>query len=190
VTGQVLAGRGPRRGAVRLLVVAGALLLVFGWLTPNAAAGWLAAVRVYASCDGGTPVAAPHALPCDGRLRVTFAVEDHYLLPVTASFDGPAFAITLSALGPGAAATPAWAVSADDPALEEGSDSPAGGGSRAALIAPGVTWPSVPGLAAQATLDLGTSRIPQGTYALRVTAYGLTSTPLQVIVGPHAVGVP
>jgi hypothetical protein len=107
-------------------------------------------------------------------------LTNSYPLPLTFGFTGSAYAASLRPAGGGAVV---WSAVADDPQLEQMSDSPAGGMDRAGVVPVGTTRPQ---MSWPLLLDLQTYPLPPGTYELRVRAYGVESQPLAVRIGPSS----
>ncbi|MGH2467215.1 MAG: hypothetical protein ACRDGL_05750 [Candidatus Limnocylindrales bacterium] len=170
-----------RRILLAAFLALATVVTVAVYLLPNVTAASFITVQAIVSCDGRTsgPGMSP-AEPCSQRLEVAISIDDGYPMPVTLGFAGNAFEAQLRATVGGRAV---WAAVADDPSLEQTSDSGVGEGDRAAVVPSGTTRP---GLSWPLILDLGAARIAPGTYQLTVRAYGIESTALDLRIGPPA----
>ena len=174
-------GRVPRfarsRGGRAVLLVAGVLLVVAFvtvWALPNIA--------------GRSPIQA-------GALDIGVEIVNHYPLDVVVGTSGPAFQAVVYRRDGGGQLTRVWQTSVDDPALEEGSDSPVGGGSTsgAAVVPTGASRHDLTGTTAGFSLtDAAGAPLGPGVYYLRVWAYGVASVlvPIALDGGIDPLGPP
>lgn len=173
-----------RRILLAAFLAIATLATVAVYLLPNVTAATFVTVQAVVTCDGRTSAAgvAP-AEPCSQRLEIAISIDESYPMPVTLGFAGDAFEAQLRATDRG---SPVWVAVADDPSLEQTSDSPTGAGDRAAVVPSGTSRPD---LSRPLILDLTAAHIAPGTYALTVRAYGVESTALDLrIVPPTSAG--
>ncbi len=174
----------PRRA--RLLVagaaVIGLAIAVPFWALPNVAGSAFVHVRAVVSPrlaqDG--PLVAIGAAPAvrAGGLEISVELENSYPLPVVVGTGPISFQSAVYRRDGSGHLTRVWQLGTADPAGEEGSDSPAGGGpnSGAAVVPPGISRHAItggtnePALASIVGTDQGI-----GVYYVRVWAYGIGS---------------
>ncbi len=166
-----------------------AVAFVGAWALPNVAGSAFVSVRPIAvlipdssgpavSVAGGSPV---HA----SGLRVGVEVVNGYPLPVVLGSGQTTFHAALYRRDAGGGLTAVWISAADDPALEQVSDSPdmgAGGlpVNRAAVVATGRSSHRI--ASASDAFRQMASGAAKGVYYLGVWAYGMTATPLPIVV--------
>ena len=199
-------GRVPRfarsRGGRAVLLVAGVLLVVAFvtvWALPNIAGPAFVEVRAMvagrASATGPTVAIAGRSPIQAGALDIGVEIVNHYPLDVVVGTSGPAFQAVVYRRDGGGQLTRVWQTSVDDPALEEGSDSPVGGGSTsgAAVVPTGASRHDLTGTTAGFSLtDAAGAPLGPGVYYLRVWAYGVASVlvPIALDGGIDPLGPP
>jgi hypothetical protein len=193
--------RFPGSRARRATLIGGlaALLVVFVavWVLPNVAGPAFVEVRVLVAARASTagPVVTVGSV-APGRasaLDVGVEVVNHYPLGVVVGTNGSSFQATAYRRGDTGKLTSVWHTSVDDPALEEGSDSPVGGGSSAgaAAVPSGVTRHDLTRSSTGFSLvDATGAPLATGVYYLRVWAYGIASplVPIAIDDGPDPLG--
>jgi hypothetical protein len=202
-------GSGGRRFALvhsragRALLAALTALLAVSfvgvWALPNMAGSAFVSVRALvatqSSTTGPTVTIAGLAPAQASAIDVGVEVVNHYPLDVVVGTDGSAFQAAVYRRDAGGKLTRVWQVSLDDPVLEEGSDSPVGGGSAsgAAVIATGATRHDISGSTSSFSLvDSTGTPLAAGVYYLRVWAYGIASSlvPIALDGGVDPLGPP
>jgi hypothetical protein len=180
------------RAVVRsTIVVVGAAIILGAWAIPTfagrqfvdvtgrivAVAGESVASRVIVLPDG--------SVAASGIVRVDIEITNHYPLPVTLDFQGPAFRAALLARG-STGGEAVWQASAGDRLLEQADDSPDGAASpRVIRLLPGPTVLTPEDL----TLDLGAEdAVPAGIYSMQVSAYGVAGSPQLLSIVDGAAG--
>ena len=181
-------------GAVALVAVFAA-----AWALPNMAGPAFVEVRALvaprASASGPTIAIAGLAPVQAGALDVGVEIVNHYPLGVVVGVSGPAFQAAVYRRDQNGRLTRVWQTNADDPALEEGSDSPVGGGSagNAAVVPSGASRHDLTGSTAGFRLvDAAGAPLSAGVYYLRVWAYGIASglVPIALDGGVDPLGPP
>lgn len=190
-----------RAGRIVLLAV-GALLIgafVAVWALPNMAGPAFVEVRALvaarASATGPTITIAGRAPVQAGALDVGVEIVNHYPLDVVVGTDGAAYQAAVYRRDSAGAMIRVWQTSVDDPALEEGSDSPVGGGSAAgaAVVPSGASRHDLTGSTAGfSLLDATGAPLAAAVYYLRVWAYGVASplVPIALDGGVDPLGPP
>ncbi len=179
------------------LVAVGAFVGV--WVLPNVAGPIFLQVRALAaprlsttgptiSIEGGAPV---HASALDVGVEVT----NRYPLSVVVGTGAIAYKAAVYRHDAGGQVTRVWQSGVGDPALEEGSNSPAGGGSAsgAAVVTAGTSRHDITGSATPFALtDSSGQPLPAGVYYLQVWAYGIGSGPVPISIddGSDPLGPP
>jgi hypothetical protein len=178
-------------------VLAGAFVAV--WALPNMAGPAFLSVRALvatqASASGPTITIAGLAPVRASALNVGVEVTNAYPLGVVVGVDGVAFQAVVYRREANGRLSRAWQASLDDPALEEGSDSPVGGGSAsaAAVVPSGASRHDLSGSTSGfSLLDAAGKPLAAGVYYLRVWAYGIASSlvPIAVDGGVDPLGPP
>jgi hypothetical protein len=169
------------------------MLLAFTavWAIPNVAGAAFVEVRaivVAHPAAGGHSVTIGNDAPVNAdSLSVSVEVTNRYPLTVVLSAGQTAFQATGYRRDASGKLVQVWRAVADDPALEEGSDSPVGGGQDAAAVAPGSTRHVVAdGSNAFRLADAFGSPLPAGLYYVRVWAYGIASPLVPIYLAPSA----
>jgi len=185
------AARGPGRLLVGALI--GALLIAFvaGWALPNIAGPAFVQVRAIATArtgsgDGATVAIAGQTTVHSGALNVTVELTNLYPLAVVLGASPTAFKAAVYRHDGTGQWTPVWHQGAADPVVEEGSDSPVGGGSAggAASVPSGITrHPIANGSTAFPLVDARGLSISPGVYYLRVWGYGIGSPLVALAIG-------
>jgi len=188
-------GRRAPRGPGRLLVGAliGALLVVFvaGWALPNIAGPAFVQVRAIATArtgsgDGATVAIGGQTTTHSGALNVTVELTNLYPLAVVLGASPTAFKAAVYRHDGAGLWTLVWHQGAADPIVEEGSDSPVGGGSAggAASVPSGITRHQIAtGSTAFPLVDARGLSISPGVYYLRVWGYGIGSPLVALAIG-------
>jgi hypothetical protein len=181
-----------RAGALALALVAGAAF-AGGWALPNVAGGMFvhvrAVVRPVASSYG--PEVAIGAAPVvrAGSIAIAADVENTYPLAVILAADPVVYSAAVYARGSSGSLTRVWQTGAGDPVIEEGSDSPVGGGTAngAVVVPPGVSRHEIANGSSAYPLTGSSGVLPAGIYYVRVWAYGIGSSlvPISVDAGPQ-----
>jgi hypothetical protein len=177
--------------ALSAVVAASAVVLAVGWALPNIAGPAFVRVRAVASAAAnsgdGTAVAIGSAPSVRATsVNVTVELENRYPLAVVLGADPIAFKAAVYSHDASGRWILAWQAGAGDAAVEEGSDSPIGGGSAsgAAAVPSGLSRHSIAsGTAAFSLVDARGLSIGPGVYYLRVWGYGIGSPLLALNVG-------
>ncbi len=187
------------RAAAILAVAALVGGFVGGWALPNVAGAAFVSVRpivepvtatggASVSVSGGTPVRAT-------SLAIGIEVVNRYPLAVVVGSGRMSYQATLYTRDAGGRLVQVWAHGADDPALEEGSDSPDVGSSglpsnRAAVVAPGTHRLQV--TAPDSVFPLTRAGAAKAVYYLEVWAFGISGGPIAISVngGTDPAGIP
>jgi len=195
---------GPRRRrALRFSVtLVGAVAIaafVAVWALPNMAGPMFvevsALVAPRTAASGPTVIVADRAATQATALDVGVEVVNHYPLSVMLGTGRTAFQAAVYRRDAAGQLVRVWQASVDDPVLEEGSDSPAGGGAAggAAVVPSGTSRHDLTGSTAGFSL-VGSSGTPlvAGVYYLRVWAYGIASqlVPIALDGGTDQLGPP
>lgn len=193
-------GRG-RLGRLSIAVVAALTIAAFvgAWALPNMAGPFFvqvsALVAPRAASSGPTVTVAGRAPTQASALDVGVEVVNHYPLSVVLGTGRTAFQAAVYQRDATGHLVRVWQASVNDPALEEGSDSPAGGGSAggAATIPSGTSRHDLTGSTTGFSLVATTGTpLPAGVYYLRVWAYGIGSqlVPVALDGGIDPLGTP
>ena len=185
--------RASGRSRLLLAAVTGAALVAFvaGWALPNVAGPVFVQVRAIATAQKGSVIGASVSIagaaevPA-GALNVTVELENRYPLAVVLGTSPTAFQAALYRRDSTGKWTLVWHASAGDPALEQVSDSPVGGGSAggAASVPSGISRHAIAdGTSAFPLVDARGLSISPGVYYLRVWGYGVGSPLVAVAVG-------
>jgi hypothetical protein len=180
------------RGVVRSTIVVAGVAVVLGvWAIPTFAGRQFVEVTGRIVAVAGESVASRGIVLPDGSVAasgivlVDIEITNHYPLPVTIDFQGPAFG---AAMLPRVSADgePVWQATADDPLLEQADESPDGGASpRVIRLLPGSTVVTPEDL----TLDLGAEdAVPAGIYSMQISAYGVVGSPQLLSIVDGAAG--
>jgi hypothetical protein len=192
-----------RRTAVRAGLVGLAILLALGflggWVLPNVAGPTFLQVRALAAprmsatgptvvVDGRTPVRA-------SSIDVGLEVVNRYPLSVVVGTGIDSYQAAAYHRDANGHLAMVWQLGVNDPTLEEGSDSPAGGGpgSGAAVIPSGTSRHNLSGSSTPFSLTNAAGKpLAAGVYYLRVWAYGIGSglVPISIDGGVDALGTP
>jgi hypothetical protein len=185
------------------VAVAGMAILVAAfvlvWALPNVAGPEFVEVRALvaprASDTGPTIVIGGLAPSRAAALDVGVEVVNHYPLQVVVGTDGAAFQAVVYRRDGAGKLVRVWQTSTDDPVLEEGSDSPVGGGTSAgaAQVPTGTSRHDLTGSTAGFSLiDATGNPLAAGVYYLRVWAYGIASplVPMALNGGVDPLGPP
>jgi hypothetical protein len=191
-------GHSRRRGggsrARRVILVGGLAVLVATfaavWALPNVAGPSFVEVRALVaprpSATGPMVTIGALAPARAAALDVGVEVVNHYPLGVIVGTNGIAYEATVYRRDDSGTLSPVWHTGVDDPALEEGSDSPVGGGSSAgaAAVPSGVSRHDLTGSSTGFSLvDPSGSPLATGVYYLRVWAYGIASPLVPIALG-------
>jgi hypothetical protein len=195
--------RSNRRHAVRLSIAfVGALTIaafVGAWALPNMAGPFFvqvsALVAPRTAASGPTVTVADRSPTQASALDVGVEVVNHYPLSVVLGTGRTAFQAAVYRRDATGHLVRVWQANADDPVLEEGSDSPVGGGSAggAAVIPSGTLRHDLTGSTTGFSLvDSTGTPLSAGVYYLRVWAYGIGSqlVPLALDGGIDPLGMP
>jgi hypothetical protein len=164
---------------------------VAGWALPNVAGPAFVQVRAIATARTGSAIGASVSIagaseiPA-GALNVSVELENRYPLAVVLGTSPTAFQAALYRHDGTGKWTMVWHASAGDPALEQVSDSPVGGGSAggAASVPSGISRHAIAdGSTAFPLVDARGLSISPGVYYLRVWGYGVGSPLVAVVVG-------
>jgi hypothetical protein len=192
--------RSPTTRKLLLGALAASLaIFAFGWALPNVAGSMFVSVRAVV-----TPIAAdtgPTVIVSSGdaiqarALSLDVEVTNGYPLGVVLGTDPIAYVGAIYAHDSGGQLSRVWRSGLGDPAIEEGSDSPVGGGTAggAIVVPPGSTRHQVAGGASAFSLtDAAGAPLPAGVYYVRVWAYGIASplVPFFVDVSSDPLGPP
>ncbi|MGZ6314226.1 MAG: hypothetical protein ACXWNI_01160 [Candidatus Limnocylindrales bacterium] len=190
-------GRG--RSILALVLAGGAVAFTAVWALPNIAGASFVQVRAVVTAraaaagptvviGGGTPVQAD-------AVDVSVEVDNRYPLGVVLGTGPTAFRAAAYQRDANGKLVLAWQVGAGDPTVEEGSDSPVGGGpGDGAIVVPsgvtrhGLTQGSKP----FSFVDARGALLASGVYYLRVWAYGIGSplVPMALGGGTDPLGTP
>lgn len=194
--------RGSRPGQLLVATLIGAVVVAFvaGWALPNIAGPAFVQVRAVATTrtgSGAGPLVAIAGEPPvrAAALAVTVELDNRYPLSVVLGASPTAFQAAIYRHDSVGKWTLVWRRGAGDPTVEEGSDSPVGGGSAggAAAVPSGITRHAVAnGSAAFPLVDARGLSISPGVYYLRVWGYGIGSplVPLAIGGATDASGIP
>jgi hypothetical protein len=173
--------------------------LVFVWALPNMAGPAFvqvsALVAPRSTATGPTVVVADRAPVEASALDIGVEVVNHYPISVVLGTGRTAFQAAIYRRDAGGQLVRVWQANVDDPALEEGSDSPVGGGAAggAAVIPSGTSRHDLTATATAFNLtDATGAPLPAGVYYLRVWAYGIGSqlVPMAIDGGTDPLGPP
>ena len=197
------AAKPGRRRAVRLSVAIVAALAIVAfvatWALPNMAGPLFVQVSALVaprpSVSGPTVMIADRAPVQATALDVGVEVVNHYPLSVVLGTGRTAFQAAVYRRDTTGHLVRVWQANLNDPLLEEGSDSPVGGGSAggAAVIASGTTRHDLTSPTTWLNLVGGPgAALPAGVYYLRVWAYGIGSqlVPIALDGGTDPLGTP
>jgi hypothetical protein len=194
--------RGSRPGKLLLAALIGAVVVAFvaGWALPNIAGPAFVQVRAVATVrtgtgDGPTVAIGGQTTMRSGALNVTVELTNLYPLAVVLGASPTAFKAAIYRHDGTTQWTLVWHQGAADPIVEEGSDSPVGGGSAggAASVPSGITRHQIAnGSTAFPLVDARGLSISPGVYYLRVWGYGIGSPLVSVAIGgaTDASGIP
>ena len=183
--------------AVAMVVVIVAFTVV--WALPNMAGTAFVQVRALvaatAAADGPAVAIDGAAAVQAGSIQVSVEIDNRYPLSVVVGSGRTAYQAAAYRRDPNGHLTLVWGIGVNDPALEEGSDSPIGGtGSDVAAVVPsGVSRHVVAARETSFRLkDASGAPLVQGVYYLRVWAYGIGSplVPLSLDNGVDPLGPP
>ena len=170
-----------------LALVAGATF-TGGWALPNVAGGMFVRVRAVVepvpAGYGPSVLVGPGPAVRAGSIAIAADVDNGYPLAVVLAADPVAYSAAVYTRGSSGALIRVWQTGAGDPVIEEGSDSPVGGGNaRAAVVVPpGVTRHEIAGGGSAYPLTSSTGFLPAGIYYVRVWAYGIGSSLVPVAI--------
>jgi hypothetical protein len=177
--------RGSRPGQLLVAALIGAVVVavVAGWALPNIAGPAFVQVRAVATArtgsgDGPTVAIAGASQVRSSALDVTVEMDNRYPLAVVLGANPTAFQAAIYRREGAGQLTLVWHTGSGDPIVEEGSDSPAAGGSAsgAASVPSGITRHAVAnGSTAFPLVDARGLSIGPGVYYLRVWGYGIGS---------------
>jgi hypothetical protein len=197
------ARRTKRRRAVRLSVVllGGMAIAAFVvvWALPNVAGPYFvdvsALVAPRTAANAPTVIVADRAPIQATALDVGVEVVNHYPLSVVLGTGRTAFQAAVYRRNATGRLVRVWQATVDDPLLEEGSDSPVGGGSAggAAVVPAGTSSHDLTSSTAGFSLVAASGApLETGVYYLRVWAYGIASqlVPLSLDGGTDPLGTP
>jgi hypothetical protein len=194
--------RDARRGLRVAAAILGALAIasfVAVWALPNMAGPFFvqvsALVAPRAAANGPTLIVADRAPTRATALDVGVEVLNNYPLSVVLGTGRVAFQAAVYRRAPGGQLVQVWETNANDPILEEGSDSPVGGGSAggAAVVPTGMSRHDMTSSTTGFSLvDSSGAPLAAGVYYLRVWAYGIASqlVPLSLDGGTDPLGAP
>ncbi len=189
--GSTAAPRRPRRkvrAAMLALALVAGVTFTGGWALPNVAGGMFVRVRAVVepvpSGYGPSVLVGSAAAIRAGSIAIAADVENSYPLAVVLAADPVAYSAAVYTRGSSGGLTRVWQTGAGDPVIEEGSDSPVGGGnSKAAVVVPpGVTRHDIAGGGSAYPLTSSTGFLPAGIYYVRVWAYGIGSSLVPIAI--------
>jgi hypothetical protein len=177
------------RIAMGLLAIAMILAFVVVWALPNMVGTAFLQVRTVVSAraaSNGPVVLIARGSPVRASaIDVSVEIVNHYPLGVVVAADTIPFQAVAYERDLSGGLTRVWSVDAADPALEEGSDSPAAGSvtEGAATLPPGVSRHHLtPGSIAFALVGADGTPLPAGVFYIEVWAYGIGSVPISVAI--------
>jgi hypothetical protein len=185
------AGRG--RTILALGLVAGVVAFTAVWALPNMAGSSFVQVRAVvtarAAAAGPTIVIGGSAAVQASAVDVSVEVDNHYPLGVVLGTGPTAFRAAAYQRDGSGKLVLAWQVGAGDATVEEGSDSPVGGGpGDGAIVVPsGVTRHVITqGSKPFSLVSAGGVALASGVYYLKVWAYGIGSPLVPMALGGGA----
>jgi hypothetical protein len=182
-------------GRAVLLLILGAMVVAFtlAWALPNMAGPAFVQVRAVIAARvapvGPTVMIGGGAAVRANAIEVSVETNNRYPLPVVVGTGRTAYQAAAYRRDVNGHLTRVWQMGVNDPALEEGSDSPVGGpsGNAAAVVPSGVSRHQITTSATSFGLtDASGVPLQPGVYYLRVWAYGIAS-PLVPIALDNAV---
>lgn len=190
-----------RVGRAALALAVGGVMFAFTafWALPNMAGPAFVQVRAVvaarARAAGPTVAIGGAAAVQAGAIDVSVEVDNRYPLSVVVGSGRTAFQAAAYRRDSSGHLARVWQTSVNDPALEEGSDSPIGGGSAggAAVVPSGASRHNLTGSTAGFSLiDATGAPLTPGVYYLRVWAYGIASplVPIALDGGVDPLGPP
>jgi hypothetical protein len=192
-------GAGRRRSILAVVVVAGLVAFTAAWAVPNMAGSAFVQVRAVVTAKTATvgPIVVIGGKPAVQASAVDVAVEinNGYPLGVVLGTGATAFQAAAYRRDDAGKLIRVWRIGAGDATVEEGSDSPVGGGpaDAAVVVPPGLTRRSITdGSTPFSFVDATGTALPPGFYYLRVWAYGIGSplVPLALGGGTDPLGPP
>jgi len=187
------------RLVVAIVVALAIAAFVATWALPNMAGPLFVQVSVLVAprpgVTGPTVIIADRAPVQATALDIGVEVVNHYPLGVVLGTGRTAFQAAIYRRDATGQLVRVWQTSANDPLLEEGSDSPVGGGSSggAAVVPSGTTRHDLTSSTAWFNLVGGPGApLEAGVYYLRVWAYGIGSqlVPISLDGGTDPLGTP
>jgi hypothetical protein len=203
-TGQSTLVRTPGAGRVRrailaVVIVAGVIVFTVAWALPNVAGSTFVQVRAVvtarAASSGPTVVIGGDPALQAGGVDISVEVDNHYPLAVVLGTSPTAFRAAAYLRDDTGKLTLAWQTGVGDATVEEGSDSPAGGGPAdgAVVVPSGVTRHVITdGSQPFRLVDARGVALSPGVYYLKVWAYGIGSplVPMALSGGTDPLGPP
>ncbi len=192
-------GAGRRRTLLTLVLVAGMVAFTAAWIVPNVAGA--AFVQVRAVVTAKPAVGGPMVVIGGGSaisataLDISVEIENHYPLGVVLGTGPAAYQAAAYRRDDSGKLIRVWQIGTGDAVLEEGSDSPVGGGpsDAAVVVPPGRSNHAITAAATPFRLvDVTGASLTSGVYYLRVWAYGIGSplVPLALSGGMDPLGPP
>jgi hypothetical protein len=182
-----------RPGRLLAAALIGAVVVAFvaGWALPNVAGPAFVQVRAVVTVrtgSGESPMVAIAGQPQvrSAAIDVTVELANHYPLAVVLGASPIAFQAAIYSHDSAGQWTLIWRNGVGDPTVEEGSDSPVGGGSAggAAAVPSGITRHAVAsGSTAFSLVDARGLSISPAVYYLRVWGYGIGSPLVPLAIG-------
>jgi hypothetical protein len=170
-----------------------------GWVLPNVAGPAFLQVRALAeprlSATGPTVVIGGRAPVQASAIDIGLEVVNQYPLAVVVGTSRNSYQAAVYERDPNGHLIRVWQLGVNDPILEEGSDSPAGGGpdGGAAVVPSGTSRHDITGSSSPFSLTDSAGRpLASGVYYMRVWAYGIGSglVPLSIDGGVDTLGPP
>jgi hypothetical protein len=203
-SGQSASARTPGAGRARRAILAVVIVAVVGvftvaWALPNVAGSAFVHVRAVvtarAASSGPTVVIGGDAAVQASGVDISVEVDNHYPLSVVLGTSPTAFRAAAYLRDDTGKLTLAWQTGVGDATVEEGSDSPVGGGPTdgAAVVPSGVTRHVITAGSQPFSLVNATGvAMSSGVYYLKVWAYGIGSplVPMALSGGTDPLGPP
>jgi hypothetical protein len=188
-----------RRAILAVVVAAGVVAFTVAWALPNVAGSTFVQVRAVvtarAASSGPTVVIGGHPAIQANGVDISVEVDNHYPLSVVLGTSPTAFRAAAYLRDGAGKLTLAWQTGVGDATVEEGSDSPVGGGPAdgAVVVPSGVTRHGITDGSQPFTLVNATGvALSPGVYYLKVWAYGIGSplVPMALSGGTDPLGSP
>lgn len=192
-------GAGRRRTLLTLVLVAGMVAFTAAWIVPNVAGAAFVQVRAVVTArpaaSGPTIVIGGGSAISATALDISVEIENHYPLGVVLGTGPAAYQAAAYRRDDSGKLIRVWQIGSGDAVVEEGSDSPVGGGpsDAAVVVPPGRSNHAITAAATPFRLvDVTGASLTSGVYYLRVWAYGIGSplVPLALSGGMDPLGPP